>query len=193
MMRIVPGLLLTALTAGYVSASSAQVPAPRVWTTEGQAPAISAVADIIDLNGKSIGSAQFRQGPRGVVLDVNVSGLAPGPHGVHFHATGLCDARAKFASAAHHMGLDLKPHGFLHPKDHHAGDLPNIIAHADGSASAQFFTPDIRVSGKASKSQMLLLDTDGSSLIIHEKTDDGFTQPSGGAGGRVACGTIKLP
>jgi superoxide dismutase, Cu-Zn family len=172
--------------------AQAQVPAPRIWTVEGQAPAISAAADIIDLTGKSIGSAQFRQGPHGVLIDVQVSGITPGAHGAHFHATGQCDATTKFASAAHHMGLDAKPHGVLHPKDHHAGDLPNIIAHADGSAAAQFYTSDIRISGKASKGQMMLLDADGSSLIIHEKADDGFTQPSGGAGGRIACGTLKL-
>lgn len=189
MMRFI--LILPLLMAS--AASLGQVPAPRVWTVEGQAPAVGAVADIVDLTGKSIGSAQFREGPHGVVVDVQVSGLAPGPHGVHFHAVGQCDAMAKFASAAHHMGIEAKPHGVLNPKDHHAGDLPNIIAHTDGNASAQFYTSDIRISGKASKGQMLLLDVDGSSLIIHEKADDGFTQPSGGAGGRVACGTIKLP
>jgi superoxide dismutase, Cu-Zn family len=158
-----------------------------------EAPAVSALADVIDLTGKSIGSVEFRQGPRGVLVDVTVSGLTPGPHGIHFHAAGQCDATAKFASAAHHMGHDRKPHGVLNPKDHHAGDLPNIIAHSDGSANAQFYTSDIRISGNTSKGQMLLLDADGSSLIIHEKADDGSTQPSGGAGGRIACGTIKRP
>jgi superoxide dismutase, Cu-Zn family len=175
-----------------VTAAIAQVSSPRVWTVEGQAPAIGAVADIIDLTGKSIGSAQFRQGPHGVLIDVQVSGITPGPHGVHFHATGQCEATNKFASAAHHLGLDAKSHGLLHPKDHHAGDLPNIVAYADGSASAQFYISDIRINGKASKGQMMLLDADGSSLIIHEKADDSFTQPSGGAAGRIACGTIKL-
>jgi superoxide dismutase, Cu-Zn family len=175
------------------SAAFAQAPAPRVWTVEGQPPAIGAVADIIDLAGKSVGNARFRQGPHGVVIDLAVTGLAPGMHGVHLHATGQCDAGDKFASAAHHMGLNAKPHGFLHPKDHHAGDLPNLIVQADGTAAAQFYANDIRISGKVGKGEMLLLDADSSSLIIHDKADDHFTQPSGGAGGRIACGTIKLP
>jgi superoxide dismutase, Cu-Zn family len=184
-------LSLLLLVVSSFTPAAAQAPAPRVWTVEGQIPAISAVADVIDLTGKSVGSVQFRQGPHSVVIDVQVSGLAPGVHGVHFHASGQCDATTKFTSAAHHLGLDTKPHGVLHPNEHHAGDLPNIVAHADGSAAAQFYTSDVRLSGKASKGQAMLLDIDGSSLIIHEKADDGFTQPSGGAGGRVACGTIK--
>jgi superoxide dismutase, Cu-Zn family len=158
-----------------------------------ETPAISAVADIIDLTGKPIGRAQFRQGPHGVLIDIEASDLVPGPHGVHFHATGQCDVGTKFATAAGHMGHDSKPHGLLNSKDHHAGDLPNIIAHDDGNASAQFYTSDVRISGKANKRQMMLLDADGSSLIIHEKADDGFSQPLGGAGSRVACGTIKRP
>ncbi len=193
MKRVKLRLLLTALIIGSVSTSNAQVPAPRVWTVEGQSPAIGAVADIIDLAGKPVGRVRFVQGPHGVVIDLAVTGMTPGIHGVHLHATGQCDAAAKFGSAAHHMGLDAKPHGFLNPTDHHAGDLPNLIVQPDGSGSAQFYANDIRINGKVGKGQLLLLDTDGSSLIIHEKADDHFTQPSGGASGRVACGIIKLP
>ena len=35
-----------------------------------------------------------------------------------------------------------------------------------------------------------LLDTDGSALVIHANPDDQSSQPIGGAGARVACGTI---
>jgi superoxide dismutase, Cu-Zn family len=186
-------LLLAMAMATSVAPSVAQGTAPRVWTVEGQAPAISAVADILNTSNTLIGRAQFRQGPKGVLIDLSASMLSPGAHGVHLHAVGQCDATQKFASAAHHIGLNVKPHGFLNPKDHHAGDLPNLIVDANGNGSAQFYTHDIRISGKLRKGQMLLLDADGSSLIIHDKADDGFAQPSGGAGGRVACGSIKLP
>ncbi len=192
MKRYLSGILLPLVTLWGSAVAVAQVvPPAKVWTVQGQAPVASAAADIVDAAGTRIGQALFRQGPRGVLMDLSVKGLPAGPHGIHFHAGGQCDAATKFASAMHHMGLEAKPHGYLNPKGHHAGDLPNIIVASDGSAQVQFYSEDVRISGKAGKGQMLLLDTDGSSLIIHEKADDGFTQPAGGAGGRMACGVIK--
>ena len=37
----------------------------------------------------------------------------------------------------------------------------------------------------------VLLDSDGSTVVIHENPDDHVTQPIGGAGGRVVCGIIQ--
>ena len=37
----------------------------------------------------------------------------------------------------------------------------------------------------------LLMDDDGSAIVIHENGDDYNTQPIGGAGGRVACGVLN--
>ncbi len=36
-----------------------------------------------------------------------------------------------------------------------------------------------------------LLDTDGSAIVIHAQADDYKTDPTGDAGGRIACGVIK--
>jgi superoxide dismutase, Cu-Zn family len=153
--------------------------------------ASAASADIISTSGEIIGKSEFRQGAKGVVLDVTVRGLAPGKHGLHFHAIGSCDASGKFASAQAHMGHDRHPHGFLNPKGPHAGDLPSIIVGADGIGAGQFYTELVQISGKAAKGKMLLLDKDGSSLVIHENEDDQFTQPTGNSGARIACGIIK--
>jgi superoxide dismutase, Cu-Zn family len=174
-----------------VAVAADVMPAVKTWTVEGSAPAASASADILGLSGASIGRAIFTQGPHGVLIDLTVRGLAAGKHGLHFHAVGQCDAAAKFASAQHHMGLDAKPHGLLSPKGHHAGDLPNLVVGADGTGAGEFYSQDVQISGKTNKGKMLLLDSDGSSLILHEKADNGFDQPSGGAGGRVACGVIR--
>jgi superoxide dismutase, Cu-Zn family len=35
------------------------------------------------------------------------------------------------------------------------------------------------------------LTKDGTAIVIHERKDDGMTQPAGDAGGRIACGEIK--
>jgi superoxide dismutase, Cu-Zn family len=171
--------------------SASPPPAVKTWTVEGSPPVATAVADILDLNGAVIGQASFKQGPQGVLIDVTTRGLTPGKHGLHFHAVGQCDAAGKFTSAQHHMGLDTKPHGLLNPKGHHAGDLQNLFVGADGVGVGEFYSSDVQISGKASKGKMLLLDNDGSTLIIHEKADNGFDQPSGGAGGRAACGVIR--
>ena len=37
----------------------------------------------------------------------------------------------------------------------------------------------------------LLMDDDGSAIVIHENPDDHKTQPIGGAGGRIACGVLN--
>ena len=45
--------------------------------------------------------------------------------------------------------------------------------------------------GKQELNFPLLMDEDGSALIIHEAEDDHISQPIGGAGGRVACAVIS--
>ena len=79
--------------------------------------------------------------------------------------------------------MDDKQHGLLNPDGPDNGDLPNIYAAADGTVQAELFTtragPD------------LLMDDDGSAIVVHENRDDHITQPIGGAGGRVACGVLS--
>ena len=65
--------------------------------------------------------------------------------------------------------------------------MPNIIVPENGQLEIELFMPQIDVSGDGT----ILLDEDGSSLMIHENPDDHMTQPIGGAGARIACGVIK--
>lgn len=198
-MRNTAPVLALSLISCISSVSQAQtgpmMPLPT-YTVTGARQAAAAVADLIDLAGKPVGQARFFQGPRGVLMSLSVTGLSPGAHGVHFHWTGQCDATAKFATANHHMGLKDGPHGFLQGKGPHAGDLPNLIVGADGTGAAEFYTTSVRLNAATDKRKpgvADLFDADDSSLIIHEKEDDAFTQPSGGAGGRIACGVIRRP
>ena len=142
-------------------------------------------AEIINADGAIIGEATFEQTPTGVLMNVDVRDLPPGPHGIHLHAVGSCTP--DFKAATGHVNPGKVMHGLRNPDGPDNGDLPNLYAAADGTASAEFFTTRVSVAGGAMPA---LLDEDGSAVIIHENLDDHMTQPIGGAGGRIGCGII---
>ena len=150
------------------------------------AAADRAAAQIVNPAGETIGQVSFEQAPTGVLMQVAVSGLTPGWHGIHLHSVGACSP--DFSAAKGHINPDGKAHGLRHPDGPDNGDLPNIFADDDGKAMAEFFTPRVTVSGGAAPT---LLDEDGSAVVIHAHPDDHVTQPIGGAGGRVGCGVVE--
>jgi Cu-Zn family superoxide dismutase len=153
----------------------------------GQAPATTPIKAA---DGKVLGEAAFTDAPTGVLLQVKISGLTPGWHGMHFHAVGDCGDAKFLNSGAHiqHAGMKME-HGLLNPKGPDMGDLPNIYVGADGTGQAQAFTT--LVSWKGAGNRPALSDADGSALVFHANPDDGKTQPIGGAGDRVACAVVK--
>jgi Cu-Zn family superoxide dismutase len=151
---------------------------------------VDAVADLINTSGQSVGEAHFYKGSNGVVMRFSVSGIAPGIHGMHFHAKGTCEDPAEGfkATGGHIMPLG-KPHGYMHPDGPHAGNLPNLIVGESGSATIELYSGLVTLD----EGVAALLDEDGSTLIIHANEDDHLTQPIGGAGGRIVCGVVKRP
>jgi superoxide dismutase, Cu-Zn family len=155
-------------------------------------PARAAETAAVELKGSggaAMGSAQLQEGPSGVLIRLDLTGLAPGWHGIHLHQTGAC-TDDKFQSAGAHINHApaKKPHGLLNPDGPDFGDLPNIYAGADGKAHAEVFSSLVSISGGGGRPG--LQDGDGSALVIHAKVDDHASQPIGGAGDRVACGVI---
>lgn len=152
----------------------------------------TARANIVNPAGDTIGEAVFEQAPAGVLVQVRVDGLPPGPKGIHLHSVGACTP--DFSAAKGHINPQGNPHG-LRGAMPDSGDLPNLHVAADGSAAAEFFHQRIRVApapdGEGDDSQPPLLDEDGSAIVIHAAPDDHATQPIGGAGGRIGCGVIK--
>ena len=185
--------LIAACSSGGVEASSdaadevvTQGPTIAVMPEAPRNP--GATIDLLNRKGDRAGSALLYQGTDGVLIRIAVSGLEPGVHGMHFHAAGTCDDPTEGfkATGGHVMPLG-KPHGYMNPDGPHAGNLPNLIVHADGTAVVELHTHLVNLTdGPAA-----LLDEDGSTLIIHENEDDHLTQPIGGAGGRVACGVVQ--
>jgi superoxide dismutase, Cu-Zn family len=171
-------LLLT----GYGSQS--QISAAK--QTEGN-PIGSLVVPLIDSKGKVIGQARLTPLKNGVAMRINVAGLMPGLHGIHFHEHGKCDP-SEFTTAGAHLNPYEKEHGFANPKGPHIGDLPNLVVKNNGTAEMEFITKEVNMNKGDSNS---LLKEGGTSIIIHEKEDDLKTDPTGNSGGRTACGVIK--
>ena len=149
----------------------------------------SAHAPLTNGEGASAGSASFRQGPHGVVIRVEATGLTPGWHGIHLHAVGSCDAPGFTSAGSHvHGGGDPAVHGLLNADATDSGDLPNVYADAQGRVNAEIFTPFARLADTGPGEG--LMDADGSALVIHGGPDDYSSQPIGGSGDRVACGVL---
>lgn len=143
-------------------------------------------ATLADAAGQTVGEVRIEQAPKGLILQVEATGLPPGSHGIHLHAKGSC--APDFKAAEGHVNPSGVRHGLRHPEGPDAGDLPNLFVAADGSARAEFYTT--RVALRAAGDVPALLDADGAAVIVHANADDHRSQPIGGAGGRIACGVI---
>jgi Cu-Zn family superoxide dismutase len=143
-----------------------------------------AMAALSPASGSQIsGSVNFRVIPGGLHADIAVTGMTPGAHGFHIHEVGDCSA-ADASSAKGHFNPFGKPHGSFDHGDHHAGDLPNLTADADGKAVASMDLPGLAIG--AGETNIV-----GRSVVIHADLDDTKSQPAGNSGKRVACGVIK--
>jgi Cu-Zn family superoxide dismutase len=146
-----------------------------------------AVAHLAGLDGKPMGTADFRAVNRGVLIEFDLTGLSPGPHALHLHVSGNCDAKTGFTSAGPILSLlPGKLHGFLAKGGPETGDLPNQFAGADGHLHASVITNAFTLgNGKRS-----IFDHDGVALIVDARGDDYRTQPLGNAGTRIGCGVV---
>jgi Cu-Zn family superoxide dismutase len=141
-------------------------------------------AELQPAKGKKVmGTVMLTQTDEGVTVEANLQGLAPGKHGFHIHEKGDCSA-SDFTSAGDHFNPTGDPHGAPHDDERHLGDLGNIEAAADGTATVRVTMPDLTLEERGENSAV------GKAIVVHEKADDLQTQPSGAAGGRIACGVI---
>ncbi|KAK9727423.1 Superoxide dismutase [Cu-Zn] [Basidiobolus ranarum] len=121
-----------------------------------------------------------------VTIHGNLTGLAPGQHGLHIHQYG--DLGNECINAGPHFNPHNKTHSAPKDSERHVGDLGNIVT--DNTKLTIFVLHDniIKLSGGNN--------IVGRAIVIHEKEDDlghGTTSGSketGEAGKRVACGII---
>jgi superoxide dismutase, Cu-Zn family len=145
----------------------------------------TATAQFIDRAGRTVGEVTLEEGPEGVLIRGEITGLRPGAHGFHLHAVGRCEP--PFETAAAHFNPGGRQHGFLNPAGAHAGDLPNLHADEDGTAQIEALAPKVTLRGTMNA----LLDDDGTALLVHASADDHRTDPSGQSGDRIACAVIR--
>lgn len=171
----------------WLSSSPVDLPGDEEDTARIAADAVgrTAAATMRGPDGEEMGTVTLAQGPRGVLIQARISGLFAGPHGFHIHETGAC--APDFSAAGDHFNPTGVGHGPLHAGGEHAGDLPNIIAHAGGDAMADYYTAAVTLADGPAHS---LFDADGSAIVIHEGPDS--YGEAAGAGGRAACGVIAL-
>ena len=182
MRRSITVLALSIIAAAAVSAcASAPSPLNRV---------AAAYATISNAAGEQRGTAEIWQDMDKIVhVEVQVTGMPAGPHGIHFHAVGQCDGAgtAPFATAGAHYNPLGRQHGLDNPAGPHAGDAPNFTVNADGTGRASFTTDRVSLTEGSTS----LFDNDGSAIVIHASADDQTSQPAGNSGARIACGFVK--
>lgn len=185
--------------------TEAAAPAP-------EAPAVPADALTAQINGPdgtqvAAATIKFKDGFATVTVQTTAPGkLTPGPHGLHIHAIGRCEANSvgpdggatgDFLSAGGHFQPGA-PAG--HPS--HAGDLSSLQVRPDGTAML------VTTTSAFTKDQLLA--APGTAIMIHAGPDnfgnipadryqqingapapDQTTLATGDAGKRVACGVIS--
>lgn len=130
------------------------------------------------------GTVTFTQVGERVRIKGEVDGHAAGVKGWHIHEKGDCSDPKAMSAGGHFNPLGHK-HGAPSDPARHAGDTGNLTFNARGSATIAMTVTGISVS--KDKPDGII----GRAVIIHMDQDDLKTDPTGNAGGRVACGVIN--
>lgn len=183
-MRFASAAVAAAAMLGTVALAAAQSPSPASSPAAGPKKVTRAVAVLSPTaSNTASGTVQFSATSGGVAVSATLKGLAPGVHGFHVHEFGDCTA-PDATSAGGHFNPKGNPHGAPTDSAHHAGDLGNVTAAADGTATLQWTDAGMRLDGPDG--------VVGHAVIVHASPDDLKTQPTGNAGGRVACGVVGV-
>ena len=182
--------LNTLLAATVVVAVTACSSAPKTKAPAAPVAVSTAKAATVNLASASASlvSGKLSVVPMGdgVHLTGEVGGFAPNStHAIHIHEKGDCSA-ADASSAGGHFNPSASPHGKVDSGAHHGGDMNNIVADAEGVARVDVHAAGVTLGGGAAN------DVAGKAVIVHASADDYKTQPTGNAGGRMACGVITV-
>lgn len=169
---IVLSLTLGACAAPSPSGGSAgSVPMAQVTLTPAFGSAVTGQLQIVPMGD-------------GVQVTGQITGLQPGStHAIHIHENGDCSA-PDASSAGGHFNPAGSEHGKVARGAHHAGDMDNIVADANGTSQVDRHASGPSLDAGAADNVI------GRAVIVHATADDYTSQPSGNAGARLACGVI---
>jgi Cu-Zn family superoxide dismutase len=165
----------------------APAPAPEPAPGAETQLAASARSTLMPVGDSGVsGELNFDVDDGGVRVTGSFTGLKPGAtHAFHIHEFGNCTA-ADGSSAGGHFNPAAQAHGSREAGgEHHAGDIPNQVAGPDGVAAVDQRLDGLQIGGGGQ------FDIIGRGVIVHADADDYTTQPTGNAGGRIACGVIE--
>jgi Cu-Zn family superoxide dismutase len=172
--------VLLALAFGWFGCAKQQEGTPA----QPEASITKAVAVLSPTAGNTAsGVVTFTKEAGGVRVVANITGVPAGDHGFHVHEFGDCSAPDGTAAGGH-----FNPTGMSHAgptaEQRHVGDLGNVTADDQGSVALDYVDTHLAFSGANS--------IIGRGLILHANPDDLASQPTGNAGGRIACGVIGV-
>ncbi|MCF8603148.1 superoxide dismutase family protein [Gordonia sp. HY442] len=116
--------------------------------------------------GASVGTATFKTEGEAVNVNLRVTGMEPGSHGVHIHSVGKCEASNGFASAGDHLQVD------GHTGKPESGDLASVTVLQNGTGTVTSTTDAFKLD-----------QIQGKALVVHEVGDTDGSH-------RLACGVI---
>lgn len=147
---------------------------------------LTAVAVMEPKSGSNVsGTVMFEEIYEGTVrVSVDLQGVPEGIHGFHVHEFGDCSADDG-TSAGGHFNPVGTPHAGPDDTLRHAGDMGNLVAGPDQTVKTTLTFTSFTLSPGVTSAA-------GNAVILHASRDDLTTQPTGAAGGRIACGIITL-
>lgn len=145
-----------------------------------------ATANLQSLSDSGVsGTVSFTTQDGGILVEATVEGFEPNSrHGFHIHENGDCGDAGQAAGG--HFAPQDSPHGAPADPDslRHVGDFGNLEAGENGVATYNRVDSLIAFDGEAN--------IVGKAVIVHAGQDDLESQPTGEAGGRIACGIIEM-
>ncbi|KAI9305929.1 copper/zinc superoxide dismutase [Cunninghamella echinulata] len=150
---------------------------------------VKAVA-VLRGNSNVTGTVTFTQESENAptTIEASLSGLTEGKHGFHVHEFG--DNTNGCISAGAHFNPNGHTHGAPEDEVRHVGDLGNITASADGTATLKVTDNQVKLIGVHS--------VIGRTVVVHADVDDlgktahELSKTTGNAGDRLACGVIGI-